>query len=273
MGQIFTWDAIQHGRIPNKKSFHHVAKELRSRLAGEDSIIAAALFGSVLRGDFTIRSDIDCAVIHDTDHERTAMGVMHKAIEMATALYVPINFTPCDVRLAETRYHHFGPSFQKHLESSMNAGGLIKGDLIDLLAPTVPVQEEIEWYIKMKMYNLQESLTQMPVYSEERMTLFLKKVLEAPMHVARKMLIYEGCLLGDSKSEVQEQYRDTFPTKLAQRFDDLLKLDHEYSTGLDHQMKSPDQEKYEQLLLRIKRELPHVLEFLRGNIVRLDETH
>ncbi len=272
MGQVFTWDAIRTGRIPRLESFQRVADILRRSLSSEPFVVSALLFGSVVRGDFNIRSDIDCVVIYETIREGQAVRIMHNINRMAHALHVPINFTPCDTVLARTRLHHLGTSFIRHLQASIDAGGLIKGNLVDLLAPTIPVDQEIESYIKMKMYSMQESLAQMTYFGDEKLAAFLKKALEAPMHVARKMLIYEGTLQGDSKKEVQGRYRETMPSHLWKQFDALLRVDSWYSTELEATIRSSGKVSYYGIVLDgLKQELPAVLEFLRSNILRLNK--
>lgn len=271
MGQVFTWDSIQAGRIPKKESFNRVASLLRSKLSIEPAVVSALLFGSVVRGDFNIRSDIDCVVIYQTEQEASAMEAMQYIDGVAYTLHVPINFTPCDTVLAKTRLHHLGMSFIRHLQASIDAGGLIKGNLVDLLAPTIPAEQEIESYIKMKMYSMQEGLAQMTTFSEERLAAFLKKALEASTHVARKMLIYEGTLGGDSKKEVQKRYWETMPTYLSDLFDHLIGIDAWYSSQLAFQMETPRQTEYARTLSELETELPRVLEFLRSNILRLDK--
>lgn len=270
MGQVFTWDSVRTGKIPKQEDFHQVASDMREMLLNEPAVVSALLFGSVVRGDFNIRSDIDCVVIYETAHEKSAMEIMHDIGHRASVLHVPINFTPCDTVLARTRLHHLGSSFVWHLQKSIDVGGLIKGNLLSLLAPTIPVAQEIESYIKMKMYSMQESFAQMTSFSEERLVAFLKKTLEAPTHVARKMLMYENTLRGDSKKEVQECYRMTIPTRLAEQFEYLLDLDAWYSRELEFQSVCPNQEHYKDALSALKKELPCVLEFLRSNIIRLD---
>lgn len=270
MGQVFTWDAIRTGRIPKKESFHHIASVLREALSNEPSVVSALLFGSVVRGDFNIRSDIDCVVIYETEHEEWAMRTMHEVDRAAHALHVPINFTPCDTVLAKTRLHHLGTSFVRHLQAAIEAGGFIKGNLVDLLAPTIPAEKEIESYIKMKMYSMQSALAQIASSSEEELVRFLRKALESSTHVARKMLIYEGTLGGDSKKEVQQRYRETMPRVLSEQFDHLLRLDYSYSMDLEIQLERADQHKYKVALGRLQSQLPKVLEFLRSNILRLD---
>lgn len=271
MGQVFTWDSIQAGRVPKLESFHRVAADLRETLSNEPAVVSALLFGSVVRGDFNIRSDIDCVVLYETVVQNSAMGAMHHVDRMAHTLHVPIEFMPCDTVLAETRLHHLGTSFIRHLQAAIDTGGLIKGNLVDLLAPTIPATQEIESYIKMKMYSMQKSLAKITSFSEERLAEFLKKALEASTHVARKMLIYEDVLEGDSKREVQARYRETMPPHLGEQFDYLLSVDSWYNMELEFQLKKPDQEQYSDALASLQQELPKVLEFLRANILRLND--
>ncbi len=270
MGQVFTWDSIQAGRIPKQESFHRVASMLREALSKNPAIISALLFGSVVRGDFNIRSDIDCVVIYDTRQETWAMLELHDIDQIAYELHVPINFTPCDTVLAKTRLHHLGVSFVRHLQASIDAGGLIKGSLVDLLAPTAPAEQEIESYIKMKMFSMQTAFAKMASFNEEGVVRFLRKALEASTHVARKMLIYEGTLGGDSKKEVQMRYGETMPTYLSDLFDHLIGIDSWYSSQLELQLKTPIQTAYMKTLAELQTELPVVLEFLRSNILRLN---
>jgi predicted nucleotidyltransferase len=271
MGQVFTWEAIRAGKIPKRENFHTVAKYLQNTLATEPSVVSALLFGSVVRGDFNVRSDIDVVVIYETEREKEAMVAMHHINQRAQDLHVPINFTPCDTLLAQTRLHHLGSSFMRHLQASIDAGGLIKGDLVSMLAPTVTPEDEIESYIKMKMYNMQESMAQMTSFSEERLVSFYKKALEASTHVARKMLIYEGTLVGDSKKQVQERYWETMPPELAHLFDGLVGHDRFYTELLEAQLQNPCERVYNRGLreLMVDNCLPQTLRFLRLNIIRL----
>lgn len=156
MGQVFTWEDVSKGQIPKLESFHRMTEAIRERFVREPSIVTALLFGSVVRGDFNIRSDIDCVVIYDRQREMVAMDVMHQADAAARALHVPLSLTTCDTVLARTRLHTFGTAFIRHLQAAIDAGGLIKGSLADL-APTVPAAQEIESYISQKMYSLHRS--------------------------------------------------------------------------------------------------------------------
>lgn len=267
MGRVFTWDAS----IPEKSSFHRVATDLREALSAEPSVPFASFIGSFVSGEFNFRSDLDCVVIYETEKEESVMKVTHEVNRRAHALHVPINFTACDTLVAGTRFHHLGTAFVRHLQSSIDAGGLIKGNLANLLAPASPAEQEIESYLRVKMSGLQATLMRKASLSEEETVRFLGKALEAPIHVARKMLIYEGTLQGDSKREVAETYRERMPEPLSRQLDWLLALDKWYSGHLFLQTEKPDYEGYLDGLVRIEQGVPRVLQFLRSNILRLND--
>jgi predicted nucleotidyltransferase len=271
MGQVFTWQAIRQRHIPEIGNFAKAADLLRKKLGQEPAIVSALLFGSVVRGDFNTRSDIDCVVIYETESEEAALKVMQEIDVAAGSLHVPINFTPCDTVLAGTRLHCIRTSFVRHLREAIKAGGMIKGDLRRHLAPTMPAKDEIESYISAKAFSVQESLAEMRTFSMERRMAFFKKALESVTHVARKMLIYEGKLDGDSKKEVQLVYRNVMPPVLSNLFDHLLSVDEGYSIELSSQLRNPKRERYEQHLDLLESRLPDVLRFLRMNIVHIDQ--
>lgn len=271
MGQVFTWDAIQNGRIPKKESFPHVSSVVRATLMDDDSVVAAVLFGSVARGDHDIRSDLDCAVVYKTTMEGTALETMQNLRCAALELHVPINFAPCDTMVAQTRLHHFGGAFREHLQAVAQEHGVVKGDIFKQLAPSTSPQREIENYLRMKLYTLTEGMTESPSYSDEMLARFLKKALEAPMHTARKMLVYESVLDGDSKQEVQQRYRETMTPDMADRLDRLLRLDAWYSSELEKQLKEPNRDHYTVVIEFLQEKVGLVLEFLRANLLMLNK--
>lgn len=270
MGQVFIWEAVRAGRIPRQESFMTVADSARSILKAEPAIKAALLFGSVVRGDFNKRSDVDCLAIYDTTQEERAMRVMHQIASAAHALHVPVNITPCDTVVARTRLHHLGSAFVRHLQAAIEAGGLIKGNLHALLAPTISVEKEIESYVKMKLYSIQSSYAETPSFSEEQTAKFLGKALESSVHVARKMLIYWGKLQGDSKREVQKQFRGIMPANLSRQFDITLRLDARYSEDLEQQLAGPDEKVYQAAINALLLGVPAAIRFLRSCVIRLD---
>ncbi|OGF76371.1 hypothetical protein A3H65_01155 [Candidatus Giovannonibacteria bacterium RIFCSPLOWO2_02_FULL_45_14] len=272
MGRIFTWDEISNLRVPRTLDFQKVAGLLKEEISREPSIVSAVIFGSVLRGDFNCRSDIDCLVIYDSVREIQAATFLQQLDEKARALNVPINFTPCDHTIATTRFHQLGPLFLKHIYRAVETGGLIKGDFRGRLAASVMPREEIESYVRSKMYTIQEGYAEMRTFGDERLAVFLKKVLEAPMHVALKMLLFIGEVEDDSKKAVAAKYAMIFPEELWDRLFRIIDIDKWYTGEVNRQLDKKDRHTYNLCMREIRLEIPQTLKFLRSNILYLTKS-
>ena len=272
MGQVFTWDALQRGHVPRLESFVEVIETLRTELPDVPSIPGALVCGSVVRGDHTIRSDIDCFVIYEEDKEHEAFEYMQQATTFAASRYVPLGFIPCDTLLAKTRMHHVGGSFLRHLQKSVEAGGLLKGDPLAEVVHSLPERDELEAYLRVKMYNLQEAWSQVRTFSEERTAPYLKKLLEAPMHIARKTLAHIEPLGRDSKSYIQNRYRGVMPAELWMQLDWLVSKDEYYTAELKKLTSTPNEEAYRKLLEYLLSKSEIVLQFIRGNLAFIAAT-
>ena len=271
MGRIFTWDEVSLGKIPDEDSIEEVADLVHKRLLEEKGVVFAALCGSVVRGDFNIRSDVDCVVVLDSAYESQVRKVTNSLSVFARELYVPVNFIPCDVQIAATGFHHLGPAFVRHVESSIQAGGLIKGvQFLEDLSPSVPLDQEIISYLRIKLYGMMESLASESSFSEEQSVRFFKKGLEVVMHTARKVLIYEDFLVGDSKKDVQARYREMMPVELSTMLDALIDLDRLYSAELYAQLdEGLNEARYRAVLSLVSLGMPSVAQFIRLNILHM----
>lgn len=265
MGQVLSFESVSRGRVPKLEDFSWVIKEGREALAKESSIIGALVCGSVTRGDHNLRSDIDLFVLYDHTKQHEAFRIMQTMSFLAASRHVPLTCIPCDDLIAKTRMHHVGGSFLRHLERSIEAGGLLKGDPLGSLARSVSEKDELESYLRMKMYNLQEAWGLAQTFSEERLLSYLKKLLEAPMHVARKVLSHQSLLSGDSKSYIRAQYHEVMSWILSDRFEGLINMDVRYTEELVAQLDMPDEERYRQMLDSILSRSGDVISFIRAN--------
>ncbi len=271
MGQVFTWDEVKNGRVPKLADFTKVVEQVLPTMADEESIEGAIVCGSVTRGDHTLRSDIDLFVRYDHENESEAFVWMQSVSATAKMWHVPLCCIPCDTLLAKTRMHHIGQSFHRHLEKSALAGGLLKGDPLASLAPSVSEAEEIESYLRVKMYNLQEAWSMAQTFSEERMASYLKKLLEAPMHIARKTLAHQAMLGDDSKSQICVRYAEVMPRAMAMQFKSLVETDTEYTEALRDHRRSPREKSYRRQLVSILARSEDVLAFIRANLAFVAE--
>lgn len=272
MGQVLSWESVSCGHVPKLEDFPWVIKEVREVIARDISIIGALVCGSVTRGDHNLRSDIDLFVLYDHTRQHEAFRIMQASSFLAASRCVPLTCIPCDDLIAQTRMHHVGGSFLRHLERSIEAGGLLKGDPLGSLARSVSEKDELESYLRMKMYNLQEAWGLMQTFSEERLISYLKKLLEAPIHVARKVLAHQGLLSGDSKSYIRAQYREVMDWILIEQLEELIKMDARYTEELVAQLDIPDEERYRQMLDSILMRSEKFLSFIRANLAFIAAT-
>lgn len=272
MGQIFTWDAIVRRQIPEHKDFVSVLTDLKQSLEKESSVVGAVVCGSVTRSDADLRSDLDCFLLYDAERERDAFVCMQKAALRAHKKHVPLVFIPCDTIIAGTNLHHVGESFRRHLERSVLAGGTIKDNPLQYVAPGVSEKEEFEGYLRVKLYTMQEAWGVVRTFSEERKAAHLKKVFEAPIHIARKMLAYMGELKDDSKATVRTRYMELMPQNLAEVLRHLVRINNEYTTELKRQVQHPHEARYAAMLSNMLVETETLIHFLRLNLLHLGKT-
>lgn len=270
MGRVYTWHQIEAEQVPVGADFDWVLRTLQHEFIVNSDILGAAVCGSVKRGDFDIRSDLDCFVLYSKSRELEVFARLQDLSKQAADRHVPLSFIPCDSILSSTRMHHVGPAFLAHLERSASDGLLVKGDVSQFVAQSVPTKEELEWYVRVKMYTLQEGCAAVTTYSEERLVSYLRKLLEAPLHVARKVLAYQGVLTNDAKAVVRRKYLAVMPSSLSEQFMVLLSLDAEYSAELVRQLSVPNEKLYQSFLSHLIGEVPLVLEFIRSNLLFLE---
>lgn len=267
MGLIFTWDAVSKGEIPTATGFTETIADIRIELERAPFITAALLFGSAIRPSFNVRSDIDCAVLYDARREGEAVALLQMLSRRAKQHYVPVGFSPLSDRTAATAFHLFGPAFLRHLEGSIACGGLIKGDFVGPIAPSISERMEVGQWIRGRLFSLTEGFIKYGAHGPERQAAFLTKAYETPMHLARKMLVVMGAIgTDDSKPTVKEVYGEWAAPWLNVLFHELLEIDDDYSRFLTKQLESPSHTAYHTHLDMLARNVRKVIRFVSHNI-------
>lgn len=266
MGKVFTAEEVQQGLIPRLEDFVVVRNKLVAALTAESAVESALVFGSLVRDDHTIRSDLDCAVVYDWDAHEGVFNLLGRLATEAAQLYVPLNLESCDSGTAKTRFHRFGPSFREHLNKAQKAGGGIKGDVCKHFGPSVPVKQELESYLGHKLSKLQIGRTNYRAQDAHAQAHYLQKMLEAPIHVARKTLTYLGKLDGDSKADVSRMYTSVIGGERAEQLGSLRLLDEAYSEMLVRSLENKAIDDYEEGLRRFFDCADNAIKFVRDNI-------
>ena len=287
MGQVFLWNAVERRHVPTTEAFAHIADELRTHLPHVTGLVGAVLAGSAHYRQATRRSDIDGIAVyepHCQDGMRKFMRSMHCA---ARKIHVPIHIHCIPRDMAEAGTHGIGPSFGEHLlRCAERAGGLIGKNPMQLLVHKnqFAASDTRTWLVR-KWHSLSFLADRRPSLAGHELHRFLQKLLEAPVHAARKILWLEHKTEpDDSRSAVIANWR----AKLADRgasdarkrmenaieaqnmFERLLAADERYTHILGKNLDTPDRTDYMNELVRVANCTDDCLDFLAQCIRHID---
>ena len=272
MGRVFKYSQIVQKRVPTKGDFSAGRTDIINTIEHTADIKGAIICGSLLHGTFNSRSDIDVVLFHqDTIQSRSVIkGLRNRCAD----LNLDVNIVAIDPVIAKTRYHTISWGFLQHLKKSVEQGGLIKENFLDLLNQDFldPLGDAAE-YISFKLRYLGKSIDELEELdpSSDKHIELLQKGLELPIHVARKYLGIRGIDAGDeSKREVVAAYCSNAPEHLANKLVRLVELDAAYNSILSDQVEKPNKQSYQASLEMIAGRLPEVVEFVRANALLLD---
>lgn len=273
LGKVFSWDEIKDNKVPQLESFSTVTKCVKNKLETTDGIIGSILCGSILFNKYTVRSDIDCVVIYDPSQRRNVVKTLRNIHQAAKALYVPVELIPLDIHTISTPLHHIEPSFAAHLQCAVENGGIIKRNPLPLFSfENINPDENVLGYFRNKLRKLEKGISEIPTMESE-LYRFLQKVLEAPGHVARKILWWNKVQIpNDSKQEVIRHYPQIASTQELELFIKLIEADDKYTKELLRQLQQLNENRYQQTIKDVKNIVWDTLEFVRLNAFRLANT-
>lgn len=234
MGRVFTWEQVKASAVPSKQAFDDVGNSVRVAFTNQIGIHFATFIGSYARGTTNVRSDIDCLVVYEHKHHCQTVSTMQYLVIQAARQHIPLEFIPIDITVAATRGSHVGPSFLAHTARCSCAGATIQGSMPAFChTGKYPLHEEIIGYLRMKLYRLEEDRIKYPSLDFTDRARALKRSLEAPIHVARKVLDLLGVhLTEDGQGIVRQGYQREIGSMGYQWLGDLLEslssLDQEY---------------------------------------------
>ena len=271
MGKVFSWNEVEERKIPQPSDFTTVVSKIRQDLGATDGVVGGILCGSILWNSCNQRSDIDCVVVYDPAKRREVVGVLRGINQAAADHHVPAEMIPLDLHIARTPLHHIGLSFAVHLRYATENGGLIKENPLPLFVfDDTRVVEDVRGYFRNKLRRLEKGVSALPTMEVTELHRFLQKVLEAPVHVARKILWWQKVeTADDSKRTVMRYYPDIASAQERDLFAKITTADSEYTTELLAQLQCPDKVLYSRAIEEIENLAWDTLEFVRLNALRL----
>lgn len=270
MGRVFTFSEIVNKHVPNISDFPIVVQKLREDLANNKSVVGAILCGSVVKGDFNIRSDIDCVVVHRPSKTDNFDLITWSIVQIANELHIPLEFILVDTEIAGTKCHPIDYLFNCHLREAVVNGGLIKEDPQKYFSFFDRSGErEFQDYLKHKLEKFSKAIVMYNYLDEKETYRLLQKMLEVPVHIARKMLQMSGRLTcGDGKYAVINAYPEIASKDELRLFYRLVYADYSYDLELTRQLEKPNEQRYIQVIGKLSQHLWDAHEFVRLNALR-----
>jgi len=121
MGFLYPWSCVCQGQIPTPESISAFGRELVEALRQYQGVRAASIYGSVARGDHTMRSDIDIAIVCQDEQVRRVrrfMGEMRRAGAREHIIMCPYVITVTQCLTGDVRY---GPSYKQTFQELAQA--------------------------------------------------------------------------------------------------------------------------------------------------------
>ena len=270
MGKVFTWEDVCTERVPDtEKDFYAVSNDLKFRINEFDGISAAVFCGSFLAGQHSMRSDLDCVLVYSEKKQDECFCFFQSLIEFAEKHYVPLELVVVRKDVALTLYHPLQKTFLEHVVLSAGKGGIIKGNIVQSFKqPDRNIRDETISYIISKIRKFEKGWIGLPFFSDDERYRFLSKILDCPMHIARKMCRTKGVEFrhDDSKSSVIKHYHEVCKKDEYDLLKELVNFDSYYSKELKAHLAKPNFFGYHALLKEIESLIPVVLEFSHKNL-------
>ncbi|KKQ74133.1 MAG: hypothetical protein US94_C0013G0003 [Berkelbacteria bacterium GW2011_GWB1_38_5] len=268
MGRIFTWEEVAEHKVPQTTSFITVFEYLARELAEKEPIRDILVCGSMLRGEHNIRSDVDGLVTYRQEEEGEAIAALQEATIFANSLYVPLELIPVSIGEARLSLHDIKPAFANHLLWA-EVTGIIKGHPLGLFRfdHMTTITADTRNYLKNKLGRLLKDWAAFPIMSEKEQCRALRKVVETPLRVARKVLETRGFNVHiHGKKRLVSSYCEMFGGELTKMLVRLQDVDQEYTNDLYDHVFNPNQTGYQTCIEKLKTAVPTVCQFVRLNL-------
>lgn len=270
MGRVFTWRELRDNRVPRAEDFRDVVQTLRRELTADPDVIGAILCGSVGGKTFGPRSDVDCMILYkQSERGGYPLESLSRVARYATTRNVPVEFIPVDAAVSASGITTFDAPFGLHLKKMADKGGCIKDNpLLICRIDMERIAADILQYFAVKFEKLSKYMIEINggEVSEEKTCHILQKALQAPVHIARRTLLWLGHdLENDSRASVLSEFEDRVGGRLWAMIRDTMKpLENEYNDNVKARIKDKNWAAYREMIVNLKKiALPTAYHFVR----------
>lgn len=115
MGLVYPWEMVRQGHVPTEADFVRVRSEIMGLLRGNRGLLhSASMVGSVCRGDFTPRSDIDLITVFADGRPEESAALVRQIRHLTASAHLTLDVHALTLSQArDPNAHHFGPSFKE----------------------------------------------------------------------------------------------------------------------------------------------------------------
>ncbi len=247
MGFLYSFGRIRAGRIPCREDFDRMRAVVMEAMQQHSDVVAASVYGSVLRGDHSSRSDLDLVVVCRNDSLDHIQALVDKLSDDAAAQHIFLSVHLHRVSDARAGRHPFGPSCRSTMWQIAYDGNAKGHPHQWFLTPNVDMRMEMEQKLQWKTSQLRRqsnaffSRVEIDISSESVETWLEKSFRQGdrPFHFymgfARWMLWWKHRQLkDDSKAGVVAKFlAEAEFSEFHEDFKTLLRLDREYDILLN----------------------------------------
>lgn len=233
LGLIYPYGRVSKGWVPILNNFPIVLEYSRGICGGCDEIVGALFYGSVQNGTFTQRSDLDLIAMYQKKDRAIALAALGQISEFGMNHSVIVEPEPICIEAALASKHSIGITFREHLRKAALNNGVVKENPLDfLMYEGIRAEDELRSYFCHKMRQLDRAEIA-PDPTDPKFLEAVRKMIEAPVHSARKTLHWLGAVPeNDCKREVVSCYNKLIGGLNSELLIQLVEADQKYTDVL-----------------------------------------
>lgn len=150
MGFLFPWVQIRKGRIPTREDLDCMRAIVMEAMQVLPDIVAASVYGSVLRGDHSSRSDLDVVIVCRNNRLLEVQALVDILSDQAVTRNIVMSVHLHRVSDARAGRHSFGPSYRSTMWQLVREGHAKGYPHEWFRSPHVTIREEMEFRLQSK---------------------------------------------------------------------------------------------------------------------------
>lgn len=276
--RLRTYTEVSGKQLPKIPDSFEYAKEFLTGVfekALHDSVVKYVFYGSAVRGDLTVSSDLDALTIITGYDSLIAERIRITADDIYSQVFVPVDIEIVDFELLPTKFHILSPDFIEGLR------GCIEDEFPDY-EKCITLEEEVRMFTASRYYELSCNICdpkffKPPLSENENFLRLVGKSCDDFAIQARKIIcIFKGISILENNNilSVFEKYTQIIPREQKEQvelFEKSRKFRQDYEELI---LSNPSKDIHEDFLERRGMEvIRSSLQFIKGNMPIVDDAY